>query len=89
MKAYWRSGGIAPRIIDLGTRCEVSGQLHDPVVLPPGKCPCYPLDRRLGGPCIDRLEYDCLERGEHMRVYPEVSELAAWSENANGTALWH
>jgi hypothetical protein len=22
MKAYWRSGGIAPRLLDLGTRCR-------------------------------------------------------------------
>jgi hypothetical protein len=29
---------------------EVSGQLHDPAALPPGKKPLYPLDKRLGGP---------------------------------------
>jgi hypothetical protein len=29
---------------------EVSGQLHAPAALPPGKDPCYSLDRRLGGP---------------------------------------
>jgi hypothetical protein len=29
---------------------EVSGQLHDPAALPPGKEPRYPLDRRLCGP---------------------------------------
>jgi hypothetical protein len=29
---------------------EVSGQLHDPAALPPGKRPWCPLDRRLGGP---------------------------------------
>jgi hypothetical protein len=30
---------------------EVSGQLHSPAALPPGKEPLvYPLDRRLGGP---------------------------------------
>jgi hypothetical protein len=28
----------------------VSGQLHAPAALPPGKEPRYPLDRRLGGP---------------------------------------
>jgi hypothetical protein len=27
---------------------EVSGQLHDPAALPPGKRPLYPLVRRLG-----------------------------------------
>jgi hypothetical protein len=29
---------------------EVSGQLHAPATLPPGKNPCCPLDRRLEGP---------------------------------------
>jgi hypothetical protein len=29
---------------------EVSGQLHAPVALPPGKQPLYPLARRLDGP---------------------------------------
>jgi hypothetical protein len=29
---------------------ELSGQLHVPAVLPQGKSPWYPLDRRLGGP---------------------------------------
>jgi hypothetical protein len=29
---------------------EVSGQVHVPVALPPGKKPVVPLDRRLGGP---------------------------------------
>jgi hypothetical protein len=28
---------------------EVSGQLHAPAALPPGKDPWYPLGRRLGG----------------------------------------
>jgi hypothetical protein len=30
MEVYWGSEGIAPRILDLGTSIEVSGQLHDP-----------------------------------------------------------
>jgi hypothetical protein len=29
---------------------EISGQLHAPAALLPGKSPWYPLDRRLGGP---------------------------------------
>jgi len=28
----------------------VSGQLHAPAALSPGRSPSYPLDRRLGGP---------------------------------------
>jgi hypothetical protein len=35
----------------------VSGQLHAPAALPPGKEPWYPLDRRLGGNII--LVYVC------------------------------
>jgi len=29
---------------------EVSGQIHDPAALLPGKEPPYPFNRRLGGP---------------------------------------
>jgi len=29
---------------------EVSGHLHAPAILPQGKSPWYPLDKRLGGP---------------------------------------
>jgi hypothetical protein len=47
MKAYWGSGGISthswPR-----HWMEVSGQLHAPAALLPGKE--YPLNRRLGEP---------------------------------------
>jgi len=37
MKVYWRTGGIAPRIIDFAHYLEVSGQLHALATLPPGK----------------------------------------------------
>jgi hypothetical protein len=49
VKAYWGSGGIAPGIVDLGTRWRsvVSFTLR-PLYLQ-GKSPWYPLDRRLGG----------------------------------------
>jgi hypothetical protein len=44
------NGGIAPRIRPR-PYMEVSGQLHAPAALPPGKDTLvYPLDRRLGGP---------------------------------------
>jgi hypothetical protein len=49
MKAYWRSGGIAPRT-SLTSILDGSGQLHAPAALPPGKEPLVPLDMRLGGP---------------------------------------
>jgi len=50
MKAYWRSGCVAPRILDLGTiwRWVVSFTPRQPY--PQGKSPRYPLNRRLGGP---------------------------------------
>jgi hypothetical protein len=44
MKTYWESGGIAPRILDLGMVSCALWQLY-----PQGKSPRYPLDRRLGG----------------------------------------
>jgi hypothetical protein len=49
MKAYWKSGGIAPRILDLGTRWRwvvsfILRPLHPQV-----KRPWYPLDVGLGG----------------------------------------
>jgi hypothetical protein len=49
MKAYWGSGGIAPLILWPRHQVGVSGQLHTPAALLPGKEPRYPLDRRQGG----------------------------------------
>jgi hypothetical protein len=45
IKAYWGSGGIAPRIRDLGTRWRWVVSF-----MPRPLHPRYPLDRRLGGP---------------------------------------
>jgi hypothetical protein len=50
MKAYWGSGGIAPRILDLGTRLRWVVSFTPQPLYSQGKIPCYPLDRRLGGP---------------------------------------
>jgi len=44
------SGGIAPRIFNLGGLMEVSGQIYALAALPQGKSPRLPLDMRLGGP---------------------------------------
>jgi hypothetical protein len=44
MKAYWGSGGIDSRILDLGTRWRWVVSFT-----PQGKSPWYLLDRRLGG----------------------------------------
>jgi hypothetical protein len=49
MKMYW-SGGIAPRILDLGTRWRWVVSFTTQPLCPQGKRPWYPLDRRLGGP---------------------------------------
>jgi hypothetical protein len=40
--------GIAPRILDLGTRWQVSGQLHAPAALPAGKEPLVPIGQEAG-----------------------------------------
>jgi hypothetical protein len=50
MKAYWGSGGIAPRILDLGPRWSLVVSFTPRTLYPHGKSPWYPLDRRLGGP---------------------------------------
>jgi hypothetical protein len=50
MEAYWGSGSIAPRTLWPRHYMEVGGQLHAPAAYSHGKSPCYPLDRRLGGP---------------------------------------
>jgi hypothetical protein len=39
----WGSGGIAPRILWPQHYMEVSGQLHAPAALPPGKEPLMPI----------------------------------------------
>jgi hypothetical protein len=44
MKAYWGSGGIAPRILDLGTRWRCPGRFTL------RESSWYPLDRRLVRP---------------------------------------
>jgi hypothetical protein len=49
MKAYRVNGGIAPRILDLGTRWRSVLSFTPRLFYPQGKIPWYPLDRRLGG----------------------------------------
>jgi hypothetical protein len=50
MKAYSASGGIAPRILNLGTRWRWVVSFTPQPLYPQGKSPWYPLDKRLGGP---------------------------------------
>jgi hypothetical protein len=44
---------------------EVSGQLHAPSVLPQGKSPSYPLDRRVGEP-QSRSGHGCEEKNSQL-----------------------
>jgi hypothetical protein len=50
MKAYWRSGGIAPRILDLGSRWRWVVSFTPRPLYSQGKSSRYPLDRKLNGP---------------------------------------
>jgi hypothetical protein len=50
MRTYWGSGGIAPRILDLGIRWRWVVSFTPRPLYPQGKSPQYPLGRTLGGP---------------------------------------
>jgi hypothetical protein len=50
MKAYLGSGGIAPTILELGTRWRWVISFTPRPLYPQGRSPWYPLDRMLGGP---------------------------------------
>jgi hypothetical protein len=50
MKAYWGSRGIAPCILDLGTRWRCVISFMPQLLYYQGKSPWYPMDRRLGKP---------------------------------------
>jgi hypothetical protein len=49
MKAYWGSGRVSPRILDLGTRWKAVVSFTPRSLYLQGNSPWYPLDRRLGG----------------------------------------
>jgi hypothetical protein len=50
MVTYLGSGGIAPRILNLGIRWRRVVSFIPRPLYPQGKISRYPLDRRLGGP---------------------------------------
>jgi hypothetical protein len=50
MKAYWENEGIAPRILDLGTRWRWVVSFTPRPFYSQGKSRWYPLDRKLSGP---------------------------------------
>jgi hypothetical protein len=71
------SGSIAPYIPNLGTRwMEVSGYLHGPAALPPGKetRPRHRLDRRLPDAYPLTLKYRATEHGVRCGTDPECWE---------------
>jgi hypothetical protein len=75
MKTYWGSGGIAPRILILGTRWKwVVSFAHRPFY-PKGKSSWYPLDRRLSG------SQSCSGRGGEAKNSQPVASLNNYSEN--------
>jgi hypothetical protein len=60
MKVYWRSGGIDPRTLDLGTRWRLVVSFMPLPLYPWGKSLWYLLDRRLGEPqswSLDVVEF--------------------------------
>jgi hypothetical protein len=57
----------------------LSGQLHAPAALPPGKDPQYPLDRSCVGPTVglDDVEKRKFLTLEGLEFYPSVFQLVA------------
>jgi hypothetical protein len=49
MKAYWVSGGIIPRVVNVGTRWKWVVSCTPGPLYSPGKGRLYPLDKRLSG----------------------------------------
>jgi len=50
MKMYWKSGGIAPCLLNLGARWRCVIRFMPWLPYPWGKSCWYPLGRKLGGP---------------------------------------
>jgi len=55
MKMYWGSGGIAPRILDLGAGWRWVISFTPRPLYRRRRNPPYPLDRRLCGPQLDAM----------------------------------
>jgi hypothetical protein len=65
MKSYWGIGGVAPRILDLGTIWRWVVSFTPRLLYPQGKSPLSPLGRRLGGP-----QRQCRRGGEEKNLQP-------------------
>jgi hypothetical protein len=95
MKAYWRSGDIAPRIIDLGTRWRWVVSFTPWPLYPQGKSPPYPLDRRLSGPQsrsghgaeVKNSQPHRDSNSNHSTVQPVVSRYTDWAIHLKITSL--
>jgi hypothetical protein len=85
MKACWESGGIAPRILDLGTRFKwmVRFTPRPGRFTSQGKSSWYPLDRRLDGP-QSHFELCGEEKNSQGREadhsHPSSAEVKEWVE---------
>jgi hypothetical protein len=78
MKAYWRSGGISPRILNLGNglRQVVAFALRP--LYPREKEPPYPLGRRLGGPQFRSGRGGVLKKAHSIFFPSAMRDLAIW-----------
>jgi hypothetical protein len=101
MKAYWWSGSIAPRILDLGTRWRCVVSFTSRPLYTQGKSPWYPFDRRMGG-TESRSEHGGEEKNSQLllelepsiiqpvaqRYITEISRLLLRAVNPNRIRIW-
>jgi hypothetical protein len=83
MKAYWGSGGIAQRILDLGIRRRWVVSFTSRPLYPHRKSPWYPLDRKLGG-----LQSRS-GRGGGGEKFPALAGTRTLGHPARSLALYH
>jgi hypothetical protein len=88
MKTYWVSGGIAPLIVNLGTkwRWVVSLMLHP--LCSRGKSPLYPMGGELGGP-QNRSGRDGKEKNSHHCHCREMNAGLSAHSVILVSSLWH
>jgi hypothetical protein len=82
MKAYWGSGNIAPRILDLGTRWRWVVSFTPGRFTPRERAPGT---HRLGGCVGPRADVDAVAKRMETRVCTKYSIPAATLTNANPT----
>jgi len=88
-KTCYGCGGIAPRILDLGTRWRLVVSFNPWSLYPQGTSPRYALDRRLGGPqnrsgrCGEKKNYKPLEGFELPIIQPVAQRYPGFSPYSN------